>query len=301
MTKKLKKPKTDNINQLQLELGCVATGKFYEFQEIRKGTMSRIRNIIFRKVTGLDLREIQKKKKQTKEEKEYLSEYVDKNLYKHIQKLKSENKLSEEDAKYIDTLFELVDDVKEKEAKFKKIVESIVENQPIYTEFAEHIKGLGALMCSMLLYYFGYCEKAKYASSLWAFAGLYPGAKFENGQTGHFNPKCRMFMYRVGQSFIYQRSPRYRPIYDAEKARQMKLLENEHELAPKSLGHADARARRKMVKHFLCDYYVWAKTFTGQEVSEIYPIAKMGHKHFDNIMDWLETQKKVALQKQEKL
>jgi hypothetical protein len=56
------------MEKLQLELGAIATGSYYEFQEFRKGTMNRIRNVIFRRVIGIDLRELQKKKRKTKTE-----------------------------------------------------------------------------------------------------------------------------------------------------------------------------------------------------------------------------------------
>ena len=72
-------------------------------------------------------------------------------------------------------------------------------------------------------------------------------------------------MYRIGDCFIKCRTPKYRDIYDREKAKQLKLgawdetkkkMDNkEVDGSPQSLGHADNRARRKMVKHFLVDFY----------------------------------------------
>jgi hypothetical protein len=99
----------------------------------------------------------------------------------------------------------------------------------------------------------------------------------------------------VHNSFIKQRSPRYRPIYDIEKARQLELMKNKAENAPTRLGHADARARRKMVKHFLVDYYRVCKTLTGEEQAKPYVIEKMGHTHFDDVLIWIEQQKKAKI------
>jgi hypothetical protein len=280
---------------MQLELGAFITGRFYEFQELRKGTMNRIRNIIFRKATGLDLRETQNKKKKTEEEKKYLKEFSDRELEKKLLKLVSEKKLLKEDVNYINKMFSLLNDIVEKEKQYHKLVEEFVVKQPIYIEFSQYTKGLGVLSTAMLLYYFGYCEKAKYPSSLWKFSGLYPGAKLVKGESGEFNFKCRMFMWRIGDSFIKQRNSRYRPIYDSEKKRQLLLLENKDEHAPSSLGHADARARRKMIKHFLADYYRICKTLTKQEQSKPYVIEKMGHTHYDDVLVWLEAEKKRRL------
>ena len=229
------------LNELQLELGVIATGQFYEFQELRKGTMNRLRNIIFRKATGLNLREIQKKKKKSKEEKEYLEEFTDKKMFEKLKDIK----MTKDEKEYLYKMFDLLDDVKEKEKVYSKLVEGFVIKEPIFIEFSQHIKGLGHLMTSMLLYYFGYCEKATYPSSLWKFCGLYPGAKFVKGESGGFNPKARTMCWKIGDSFIKQRSPRYRPIYDKEKTRQIKLMENKTEGCATRLGHADSRARRK--------------------------------------------------------
>ncbi len=66
-----------------------------------------------------------------------------------------------------------------------------------------------------------------------------------------------------------QRTPVYRDIYDVEKEKQLKLMEKVEkkskgytkikDLAPKSKGHAHAKALRKSVKAFLKDYWVEAK------------------------------------------
>jgi hypothetical protein len=283
----------EKINQLQLELGSIVTGRFYEFQEIRLGTMNRLRNIVFRRIIGIDIRELQKKKKKTDEEKQWLNEFSDSNIISKLNQLFSDGRLSESDRKYIDKMFVLLNDIKEKEKGYEKLIKEFVEKEPIWTGFGKYVKGMGHLMTAMVLYYFGYCEKARYPSSLWKFSGFYPDAKFVKGETGGFNPKCRTTLWKLGDCFIKQRSPRYRPVYDTEKARQLKLMETKSDNAPKRLGHADARARRKMMKKFLVDYYRVCKTITNQEQSKIWIIDKGGHTHFDDVLVWLEKQKKA--------
>lgn len=278
---------------LQLVLGNIATGRFYEFQQIRISTMNRLRNVIFRKFVGIDMRELQEKKKKTDEEKQWLSEFSDKNIYSKLDQLYKDGKLKKEDREYVDKMFALLNDIKDKEKSYEKLIKEFVEKEPIWTGFGKYVKGLGHLMTAMLLYHFGYCEKAKYPSSLWKYSGLFPDAKFKKGETGGFNPKCRMFMWRIGDCFIKQRSPRYRPVYDNEKARQLKLMEAKADNAPTRLGHADARARRKMVKKFLVDYYRVCKTLTNQEQAKIWVIDKGGHTHFDDVLEWIDKQKKA--------
>ena len=283
------------MKNLQLELGSIATGSFYEFQKTRISCMNRIRNIVFRKITGLDYRELQEKKDKSETEKQYLDEFEDKKMADKINQLFTEGKLNEQDKEYIEMMFALIADTEKKEKEYLALVKSFVEKDEVYIGFCQYVKGVGSLMTAMLLYYFGHCEKAKYPSSLWKFSGLYPGAKFVKGESGGFNPNCRMYMWRLGDSFIKQRSPRYRPIYDIEKARQLELMKNKAENAPTRLGHADARARRKMVKHFLVDYYRVCKTLTGEEQAKPYVIEKMGHTHFDDVLIWIEQQKKAKI------
>jgi hypothetical protein len=281
--------------EIQLELGSIATGSFYEFQRLRIDSMNRIRNLAFRKVTGLDYREVQGKKDKTKEEKQYLNDFEDKKIFSVLKKLEKEGKLKKQDLGYIEKIFEINADTEKKEKQYNKLVEEFVKKELIWINMGQYIKGMGTLTTAMLLYYFGHCEKARYVSSLWKFAGLYPDARFKKGESGGFNPKCRMFMWRLGDSFIKQRTDRYRHIYDAEKARQLKLMEEKAENAPTRLGHADARARRKMVKFFLADYYRVCKTITDQEQGKPYVIEKMGHTHFDDILVYLENKKKQKL------
>ena len=284
MKKSKTKAKKEPRKKFLLELGTIFTGGFYEFQKARIKAYNRVRNIIFRKATGLDLSQVQDKKK----EKEYLKEYADKELQKHANKLEKQGKLTAQEKKFLDKMFTLLEDVEKKESEYKKEVEKIIMNEPIWTGFLQHIKGIGPLITAMLLYYFGYCEKAEYPSNLWSFAGLTPNSKYVKGESSGFNKNLRMYCWRISDSFIKQRTPRYRPIYDAEKARQLKLIENKAENAPTRPGHAEKRARRKMVKFFLSDLYRVCKHLTGQPQSKPFVIDKLKHHHFDDILVYLK-------------
>ena len=167
-------------------------------------------------------------------------------------------------------MLNLLVDVREKEQKYKSLVEKYIVMEPIWTEWLEKVHGVGPLMTAMLLYYFGYCEKAKHASSLWKYAGLTPDSKLVKGESAGFSRKLRMFCWRLGDSFVKHNTPYYRGVYDVEKARQLERLEAGHELAPSRLGHADARARRKMVKHFLVHYFVKCCELSGRPVEPCY-------------------------------
>jgi len=170
-----------------------------------------------------------------------------------------------------------------------------VNNEPIYTEFLQHVKGISGVLSANLIKYFGYCEKAPHISSLWKYSGLAvvdgEAPKLRHGKKIDFNPKCRTLAWKIGDSFIKQRTPIYRKIYDAEKKRQLYLLEKQPPKkskpesasepsktrkpsfkseppsqsnpsrisVPKNKMHVELRARRKMVKIFLANYWQASK------------------------------------------
>jgi len=287
---------------IQLELGQIIAAKYDDFQLVRKAAYNRIRNVIFRKDKGIDYRELQKKKNKTDKEKEWLKEYVDSKLLGKIKELTKSEKLSHQEHGYIDEMFTQLKEAKEMEKRSEMILKKIIDEDEIFKFFIIKVKGLNVLSMARLLYYFGHCEKAKYPSSLWAYAGYTPTSKHTKGESSNFNTKCRVEMFKIGKNLIRsnffvdvtkpdKKHPgRYRLVYDTEKARQLKLMKDnpEGDYSPKSLGHADNRALRKMVKKLLVDYYRVCKKLTGKEMSMPYVIEKMGHEHFDDILVLLE-------------
>lgn len=161
---------------------------------------------------------------------------------------------------------------------------------PIYS-WLKNIRGISHLLSSQLIAYID-IKKFERVSSLWHYVGMHVNngiaPKRMKGSKIDWNPQMRMICYKISDSFIKQRTPKYREIYDKEKEKQIKLLDkttvsvkpkpgmskskrksgdhiiNEPHLnlvsAPKSKGHADMRARRKAVKEFLKDFYLeWKK------------------------------------------
>ena len=274
-------------NKLRIELGALATGMFYNAQEERIQAFNRIRQVIFRHIEGLDLTEKQDKK--TEEEKDYEKKYTDKQLIELIRNEKE--KLNTEEQEYIEKLMKLLEDAMKRESEHKALMKQYIELEPIYVKWLIDVKGISTLNTANLLQYFGYCEKAKHCSSLWKYAGLHvvngkapklgmygKGKEVETGLD--YNPKLRTLMYRIGDCFIKTRSPKYRDIYDREKEKQLKMggwdekkkvMQNkELDGMPQSLGHADNRARRKMVKRFLADYYEKCLILRGIEPDKCY-------------------------------
>ncbi len=128
-----------------------------------------------------------------------------------------------------------------------------------------------------------------------------------------YNPKLRTLIYRIGDCFVKHRTPKYRDIYDDEKRQQLlnagcshfflntlekryndgkitaikknnqinELIKDKKKGVVDSVGHADMRARRKMMKEFLKDYYNKCLLLRGKKADEPYsarfhPEAKKG-------------------------
>ncbi|MGV8151854.1 MAG: transposase [Candidatus Nanoarchaeia archaeon] len=142
------------------------------------------------------------------------------------------------------------------------------------------------------------------------------GEKRITGQSIDYNPKMRTLMFKIGDCLIKKDSPIYRSIYDEHKQRQLertyapgellrlypvrsknKNTNNESEEKKPvykyedthiSLGHAHARAIRKMMKVFLQNYWVYTRTLAKLEVSQPYVQAHMNHS---GIFTWQEVLK----------
>lgn len=153
---------------------------------------------------------------------------------------------------------------------------------------ALQIKGLGANTVAYLITYID-INKAQYASSLWSYVGLDKPSyeRYTKGESGGGNKTLRTVLYTMADSMIKTRSV-YRDVYDAEKNK----LENSL-LVTKSRNtqgrliecmwkdtkpcHRHGAAIRKMIKHFLADFwYVW-RTLDGLPTAKLYVEEKLGH------------------------
>jgi len=301
-------------NEIIQELGYIVIGAYYDYQEIRIGLTNRVRCLIRQKIEGIDVSKPEDKKEE--DEKKYDKKYKDENLHELV--IQNKNKFSETEYEYITSLIEGLKNTEKLENGYKKQMQIYVTSEPIYTTFLKDIKGISTILAGNLIKEYKYCENSPHASSLWKMSGLHVvdghAPKPEKGVKLEFNPKLRTLCWKIGDSFIKQRTPVYREIYDNEKARQLSLMENlkcetcgsrpdEHTfdktkktyLCPKPntgiykysksptppmrLGHADSRARRKMVKIFVSHYWLKARTIKGLPISLPYAIEKLGHTH----------------------
>ncbi len=302
--------------KIKAELGRMIAGSFYDHQEVRITEFNRIRDIIRRRMEGIPLVGSVEEKKE--DEEKFKEKFIDKLIPEYLKKLSEEGKISDEEKFYIERILEVQKNAEKYEVEYKKLMMEFVESEIIYKEFLEKIKGISGILSANLIKEFGYCENAKYISSLWKYCGMHVNEEGQapvrkKGEKLEFNAKLRTMVWKISDSFVKQRTPFYRDIYDKEKKKQVGLMENALESftkeeqkkvkkitkkqekrdlfdkynprAPVSLMNADLRARRKTVKIFLAHYWQACKELTKQEIISPYAEDKLNHKHISNWKD----------------
>ncbi len=184
--------------------------------------------------------------------------------------------------------------LKETKSELSKIDRRIEKYMKVYmlnpiVGKALGIKGLGAVTIAYMLIYID-ITKARYASSLWSYTGLDKPShrRYEKTVAGGGNKTLRTALYAMAESMIKTRCV-YRDIYDAEKeklAASEKMVESRNtqgkmiecmwkETKP---CHRHGAAIRKMIKHFLADFWFVWRTCEGLPTAALYVADKMGHK-----------------------
>lgn len=270
----------ENADEVIRQLGRIAVGGYYDHQQIRTSHMNRIRDVLRKRNEGIPFDQTEEKK----EKKAYDKAYSDKNIEKLLDKMLEEKKLSQEEYDYIKGVFETAKMSKKLETSYTPLMTRYIKTQPIW-EWLNKVKGIGSILASNVLYKFGHCETYRQVSSLWKHCGLHvqedgTAPKRQRGVKLDFDLKLRTLCWKIADSFVKQRSQPYRRIYDAEKRRQLSLMENDAPNKPVSLLHADLRARRKMVKIFLSHYWSISRRLVGLPITKPYAFEKLGHKSY---------------------
>lgn len=266
--------------------GRIVAGAYYDFQDIRKGTMNRVRDIIRKKAEGIPFDAVEDKK----EENNYDSNYTDDKLLARLEEIR--DKLTDKEYQYMRDVLEAAVQTHKMEDTYKKLMESYVQSEPIYQEFLQHIKGIGPVLSANLIKEFGYCETYEHVSSLWKHCGYHVveghSPRLRKGKDIEFNPRLRTLAWKIGKSLMQMRTPLYRQYYEQEKKRQLNKEYEPGYLADKyngykeedthlSQGHAHNRAQRHTAKMFLEHYWVAARDITGQETGKPWIIEHGGH------------------------
>ena len=133
--------------------------------------------------------------------------------------------------------------------------------------FLKDIKGIDAKIAGKLIYYLGDLRNYPTVSHLWSYSGLDGPGWRKRPHNWDVTSLC----YVIADSFIKQRTPHYRDIYDKRKEYEAtkppceKCLEQgfEEHCRP---GHLNNKARRYMVKQFLKDAWVYVNKADHQSL-----------------------------------
>jgi len=147
-------------------------------------------------------------------------------------------------------------DLQDYEKKCKKDIDYYFkdkENQTDIYKWLVSIKGISNILAGQLIGHID-IDKTPGISNLWSYCGLKPEDNRRRGKKCKWNHNLKSVCYLIGESFIKARTPKYREIYDKEKEKQIPTCKKIDKKGWK--GHANNRARRKMVKLFLKDLYL---------------------------------------------
>ncbi len=188
----------------------------------------------------------------------------------------------------------LDDIIKQKEKEIAKLLEE--GDYPIL-DWLTDIKGINHNTSGKLISHID-IKKTPKISSLWRYCGYgyIKNGKAQRRKKGMSEEEAKKFgspylkkeMYILADSFIKQRTPKYRDIYDESKEEELEREYKEgylykkyngYKKADKHLlrGHAHNRAIRKMTKRFLSDLWVEWRKREGLEVTKPYALAKLDH------------------------
>jgi len=172
----------------------------------------------------------------------------------------------------------------------KKVVRELSKHDA-FVKAALGVDSIGEITIAFCLIYID-LEKARHASSLWAYAGLdKPSYKrFEKGIAGGGNKTLRSALYCMAESQIKGDGP-YRIVYDRVKerlARSEGMVESYTTQGKRETmmwkdtkpSHRHGAALRAIMKHFLADYWYVGRTLMGLDTNPLYAeaILKSGHR-----------------------
>lgn len=140
-----------------------------------------------------------------------------------------------------------LDELVKLEKKYEKRIKKFFKENPSEIHsWMTSIKGISDLLAGKFLSQIDFNNTPKEAS-LWKYAGLAPDDKRKKGKKADWNHELKSYCFQLVDSFIKQRTPKYREIYDKEKEKQL--------VNGLKRGHAHNRAIRKTAKNFLRDLF----------------------------------------------
>lgn len=275
---------------MDTRIGRIISGAYYDMQNIRISVMGRIRDIIRKKMEGIDFNQPEEKKEQDKIKR---GQYTDDSLPHFLEILNKNNQLTEEEYKYIHYCLEIAQNSRSNENKYKNGLMNFIKNEPIYNFFLSRVRGIGPTLSANIIHNFGYCENYVYVSKLWAHSGLSVVAGVaqgrRKGQKANFDPKLKTLAWLIADCLVKQNRGYYRQIYDTHKEKHLNKEYKPGELNHRypytyskddtkvSKNHAHMRAMRYVAQRFLSHYWEASREYMGLSIEKHYVVDHLNH------------------------
>jgi len=293
LKRKIERQTPPSIETVTPEVARISVEAFYDFQDVRKSMMNRIRDVVRKKREGIPFDEVEEEK----EDRNYSKEYADENLPELIEAMFNgeDEKFNEQDVHedfsqeeydYLKKILNIAEASQGLEDNFEALMDYFTQ-EPIFQRFLKHVNGIGPVMTANLIRRIEYCEDyGPHVSNLWSYAGLAPGQERKKGEQANYNVDLRTLCWKISEQLIKGNSLYKQYFYDPYKEEQLEKMEKAGEgkedefegSPPSSRGHAHNRAKRYMVKKFLKHYWIIARSLKNLEITDPYMVKVEGHE-----------------------
>ncbi len=205
------------------QVARIGVGAFYDYQEMRKAQMNRIRDIVRKHEEGIPFDQPEPEK--DKDEKSY-GKWSDEETMKKLADLQNSGDLTTQEQNYIKRLLDAAEIARDMETHYKWFMQHY-ENEPLYQEFLQHVNGIGTILAANLIFRIGYCEDYDHVSNLWSHFGLDPQSPQlrRQGEQASYDRKLRTLAYKISDCLIRSNSQYREHFYDPYKKKQMRRMD----------------------------------------------------------------------------
>ena len=153
-------------------------------------------------------------------------------------------------------------EVKETEGPLDKALTRLAKSIPecILLNEIMGISDKSWMTAASIVAYVGDINRFGSVSSLWHYAGEHvvngKAPKRTKGQAQTWNPKLRTALWAWSDSMLKTKNPIWRKVYDEYRAEEMAVHAQKHPDCKTVEGHCGARARRRVRKDVLKEFYI---------------------------------------------
>jgi hypothetical protein len=178
-------------------------------------------------------------------------------------------------------LREILRELESAERRLYREVERLVKPHPLWTEYLQHVKGVGPVVAAYLITALN-PARFETVSKMWRYCGLHVvdgrAPRRVAGQKIGWSPTARTMMWKLGEAFRMQ-GGFYKHMYRAFYEESLK----KHPDWTKA--HHLAHARRVAVKLFLAHYHYVGRQVMGLPVRLAYICEKQPHQCIPPVVD----------------